>query len=94
MRRFRSWIEALDVEVIQGEYGYEPGEFAVFPEHWRPMYREGLTPLEAFRRALDASAEERREREAHRSENGRRIQEADARAIAATPPRPADGGEG
>lgn len=53
---FRGWIAELDEDVIQGEYGYEPGEFDVFPEHWRPMYDEGLTPAEAFKRALKAHA--------------------------------------
>ncbi len=56
---FEAWVRALDEDVVQGEYGYEPGEFAVHPEHWRHMFEEGLTPVQAFRRALDAHREAR-----------------------------------
>jgi len=59
--KFDAWIETLDEEVIQREYGYEPGEFTVYPEHWRGLYLQGLSPQEAFRRALDAHAEARKE---------------------------------
>lgn len=52
--KFRAWIRELRDEVIQGEYGYEEGEFSVFPDHWHPLYVEGLTPLDAFKRALAA----------------------------------------
>lgn len=55
---FGVWIEQLDEDVIQGEYGYERGEFTVFPDHWRPLFDEGLTPAQAFKRALDAHAKE------------------------------------
>lgn len=41
--------------MIQGEYGYEAGEFTVYPEHWRPLFKEGLTPAQAFARALSAA---------------------------------------
>ena len=58
---FDDWIRELDEDVIQGQYGYERGEFDVFPELWRPLYEKGLTPAQAFRRALDAFAEERRQ---------------------------------
>lgn len=51
---FEVWVRQLDEDVIQGEYGYEPGEFTVFAEHWRPLYSEGLSPLAAFKRALAA----------------------------------------
>ena len=54
MSDFDKWIEQLDEDVIQGDYGYERGEFAVYPTHWRHMFDEGLTPDQAFRRALDA----------------------------------------
>lgn len=50
---FDEWVRILDEDVIQGDYGYEPGEFTVFPDHWSPMWREGLTPAAAFKRALD-----------------------------------------
>ncbi len=51
---FDAWVRTLDEDVVQGEYGYEAGEFTVYPEHWRPMFEEGLTPQQAFKRALDA----------------------------------------
>lgn len=54
---FDEWICELDEDVIQGEYGYERGEFSVFPEMWRPLFDEGLTPAAAFKRALDAHRE-------------------------------------
>jgi hypothetical protein len=31
---FDTWIDALTDDVVQDEYGYEPGEYAVYPE-WR-----------------------------------------------------------
>lgn len=82
MRRFANWIRDLDEAVIHGEYGYEDGEFTVFPDHWRPMWREGLTPAQAFKRALDGFAEDRRERDREKAENWARIQREDAEAIA------------
>ena len=51
---FEAWLQVLEADVIQGEYGYEDGEFSVFPDHWLPLFLEGLTPLEAFKRALAA----------------------------------------
>lgn len=62
--KFRAWIHELDEDVIQAEYGYEQGEFTVFAEHWHPLYLDGLTPAAAFKRALDAFAEDRREKRA------------------------------
>lgn len=70
---FEDWIEALDVDVIQGEFGYEEGEFAVYPELWRPSYRRGLTPLQAFQSALDAHTAAREAEEAERLANWERI---------------------
>lgn len=61
--RFRNWIEALDVDVIQGEFGYEDGEFDVFPDLWRPLFDEGLTPREAWQRALDGFKQQRADAE-------------------------------
>ena len=55
---FDAWIRNLDEGVIQGEHGYERGEFTVFPELWRPLYAEGLTPAQAWQRALDARGSE------------------------------------
>ena len=51
---FDDWITELEEDVIQNEYGYEPGEFSVYPDHWKPLYQEGLSPGEAWQRALDA----------------------------------------
>lgn len=76
--KFRAWLRELDEDVIQADYGYEPGEFTVFAEHWHPMYLEGITPAAAFKRALDAHAEDRRERERLLKQNSARIQAADA----------------
>ena len=76
--KFRAWIRTLDEDVIQGEYGYEQGEFTVYAEHWHPHYLEGLTPAQSFKRALDAFAEDRRERDRQKAENWARIQAADA----------------
>lgn len=56
--KFDRWIEKLTVDVIEGEFGYEPGEFNVMPANWHPLYRQGLTPLEAFQRALAAHRQE------------------------------------
>lgn len=79
-RQFREWILKLDDEVIQGEFGYEPGEFSIYTEHWYPLFREGLTPREAWQRALDAATAAREEREREKEENWKRIQAADAAA--------------
>ena len=49
---FDDWIDDLRINVAQGEFGYEPGELTIYPEMWRPMFDRGLTPSEAFRRAL------------------------------------------
>lgn len=72
-RHFRNWLEELKIGVIQGEYGYEEGEFTVYPSHWRPMFDHGLTPQEAFRRALDMQACGRIEDECLRAINWARI---------------------
>ncbi len=80
--KFRAWIRTLDEDVIQGEYGYEPGEFTVYAAHWHEHYLQGLTPEQSFKRALDAFAEDRRQREAERKNNWERIQVSDAAALA------------
>lgn len=82
--RFDAWVDDLEIEVIQGQYGYEEGEFTVYPEQWRSMFDEGLTPSAAFKRALDAYGEVRREREAERLANYERIKREDA-ALIVTP---------
>ncbi len=75
---FQTWLDELEEGVIQADYGYEPGEFTVYPEHWRPMFKEGLTPAAAFKRALDAFAEGRRQDDEARAANWKRIQAEDA----------------
>lgn len=49
---FEDWIDDLTEKVVQDEYGYEPMEFTVYPEHWRQLFDRGMTPSEAFRHAL------------------------------------------
>src|SRR4051812_26396353 len=90
--KFDRWIDDLRA-VIQDDYGYEEGEFTVYPSEWHPLFKEGLTPPAAFRRALDAFAEERKEQGRLQAENWKRIQEEEDAAIAkwraskgATPP--------
>lgn len=56
---FDEWIRELQEDVIQGQYGYEEGEFDVYSGHCWPLYEEGLTPLEAWKRALQAFKENR-----------------------------------
>lgn len=82
-QKFDAWISDLDENVIQGEYGYEDGEFTIYPESWKPLWREGLSPGQAFKRALDAFADGRREDDNARAKNWARIQADDAVAIAA-----------
>ena len=57
--RYEAWLTELEEGVIQQEYGYEPGEFEVFPSLWLPLYVEGLSPQAAFKRALKAHGEGR-----------------------------------
>lgn len=76
---FRKWLRELDEKVIQGEFGYERGEFDIYPDDWMPLYREGLTPRQAWQRALDGHAEARRKEDEAKAANWRRIQEADAK---------------
>lgn len=82
---FDAWIDELTEDVIEGEYGYEPGEFTVYPALWRPMWAEGLTPEQAFRRALDAFDADRRAEEERRKLNWDRIQREDAALIQKEP---------
>ena len=79
---FDAWMRELNEAVIQGEYGYEEGEFTAYPEMWHPLYAEGLTPSAAFKRSLDAYGRARDEEERLRAVNWRHIQAADAAAIA------------
>lgn len=81
-QKYDDWIRSLDEDVIQGEYGYEPGEFTVYTSHWRALYDEGLTPQQAWKRALDGYANSRRERDEERKATYARIVEADEALIA------------
>jgi hypothetical protein len=81
--KFDRWIQVLREDVIEGEFGYEPGEFAVYREHWRPMFKEGLTPRRAWQRALDGFAQQRIYDAATRAEQYVGILMHDAAAIAA-----------
>lgn len=86
---FDGWIRQLNEDVCQDEFGYEPGEFTVYPNHWRPLYDEGLTPLQAFQRALDAHRERRLEEDAERRANYERIKAEDAKLLQAALDAPA-----
>mgnify|MGYP001055811436 CR=1 FL=1 len=91
LRNFDDWISELEEDVVQGEYGYERGEFTVYPEDWRPSWRRGLTPSQAFQSACDALTEARRQEDAARAENWARIQREDAairQALQAKDPNP------
>jgi hypothetical protein len=83
MERFIEWVRELEEDVIQGEFGFEPGEFSVSPSHWRPLFRQGLTPHQAFRHALDECAAALDEDDRRKLENWERIKVEDAAAIAA-----------
>jgi hypothetical protein len=77
-KKFDEWIRQLDEDVIQGEFGY--GEFTVYTSHWKPLYDEGLTPRQAWQRALDGHANKRRDEEA--DANYARIVSEDEAAVA------------
>lgn len=79
---FDEWIRQLEEDVIQGEFGFEPGEFTVYRDHWRAQYREGLTPAQAWRRALDAHRDARIADDKARAENYARIVAEDKATIA------------
>jgi hypothetical protein len=81
--RFERWIQTLEEDVIQQDFGYEPGEFTVYPTLWRRFYDEGLTPPQAWQRALDAHANGRVQDECERAINYARIKYEDS-----APPSP------
>lgn len=80
--KFDRWIQVLREDVIEREFGYEPGEFTVYREEWRSLFKEGLTPRQAWQRALDAFTEARRKADQLKTENWERIQREDTEAIA------------
>ena len=51
---YQAWLDNLEQVVIIADHGYEPGEFTVYPALWHPLYAEGLTPGQAWLRALKA----------------------------------------
>lgn len=81
---FEDWIDELNERVIQEEFGYEAGEFSVFPEHWWSLFDEGLSPRQAWQRALDQLGETRREDDARRADEWDRMQASDAALSLAT----------
>lgn len=91
--KFDRWIEVLREDVIEREFGYEPGEFTVYHEEWRPLFKEGLTPRQAWQRALDAFAEARREDDRLKAENWARIQREDEDVVARQNPAVTTQGE-
>lgn len=80
--KFHEWLRQLDEDVIQGEYGYEPGEFTVYSSRWRELFDAGLTPLEAWKRAIDGYANARLDAEGKKIANYARIVAEDEAAVA------------
>jgi hypothetical protein len=81
-KQFREWIQTLDEDVIQSEFGYERGEFTIYTSHWYPLFKEGLTPREAWQRALDGFAAQRKADDKAKTANYVRIVTEDQAAIA------------
>ena len=81
-KNFEDWIQELEVDVVQDHYGYEPGEFTVYPDHWKSMFDEGLAPSQAFERALNAHNAQREEDDRLRQENYERIKAEDEATLA------------
>lgn len=80
--KFDEWIRELNEDVIQGEYGYEPLEFTVYPDHWRSAFDEGLSPKQAFDRSLKACEDARNERDRTTAANYELIKAKDRATIA------------
>lgn len=77
---FDDWLDELET-VILPDFGFEEGEFTVFPEMWRSLYDRKMTPRDAFHLALDAHRKARREEDEARKVNWERIQCEDREAI-------------
>ncbi|MCP4900100.1 MAG: hypothetical protein GY906_24280 [bacterium] len=58
---YDGWLRVLKEEVIEGDFGYEPGEFTVYHDAWWPLYLEGLNPEAAWQRALNAHKKARQD---------------------------------
>lgn len=76
-KRYAEWLDTLREKVIEEEFGYEPGEFTVYAESWSSLYAEGLSPRDAWQRALDGAAERRRQDDEERKANYARIKAED-----------------
>ena len=79
---YRAWLDTLEHDVIEDEFGYEPGEFTIYTTHWATFYEEGITPRQAWQRALDGFANKRREDDAAKAANYARIVSKDQATIA------------
>jgi len=79
---FEAWLQTFEEDVVQTEYGYEPGEFTVYPDDWRQAWEDGLTPSAAFRRACEALTEARKADDALQAANALRIKAEDRAAVA------------
>lgn len=44
---FTMWLREAEL-VVMRECEYEPGEFTMYPHHWREYYDVGMTPEAAF----------------------------------------------
>lgn len=80
--RFEAWLQTFEEDVVQTEYGYEPGEFTAYPDDWRQAWEDGLTPSAAFRRACEALTEARKADDALQAANALRIKAEDRAAVA------------
>lgn len=78
----RDWPILAGIPATVRFISYEPGEFTVYTSHWRPLYDEGLTPPQAWQRALDGFAAQRKADDEAKTANYARIVAEDKAAIA------------
>lgn len=78
---YSAWLTTLEDEVIIEEFGYERGEFTVYPEAWLHLYEEGLTPKAAWQRCLDAHGDRMRAEQEEKRANWERLQREDAELL-------------
>ena len=79
---YQAWLETLEHDVIEGEFGYERGEFTVYTTHWAALYEKGITPRRAWQHALDGFANKCCENEDAKTANYTRIVSEDQATIA------------
>lgn len=79
---FENWLANLEVDVIEGEYGYERGEFTIYSSHWRELFDQGLTPRDAWVKALGGYANARKAADDAKTANYARIISEDDAAVA------------